>query len=75
MKKTGTKDQALLTNHVHPSPPRWQRCSLCTTSQTCLSLVGSLPSSHATGKQKDRGLAEAGVVQYALLLCVGKSCG
>uniref|UniRef100_A0A5K3EG47 Uncharacterized protein n=1 Tax=Mesocestoides corti TaxID=53468 RepID=A0A5K3EG47_MESCO len=67
MKKTGTTEQALLTNqkpepHVmrfHPSPRCWPCRSLYTTPQSCPSLVGCLPSSHAIGTQRDTGLAEA----------------
>uniref|UniRef100_A0A5K3FPT7 Uncharacterized protein n=1 Tax=Mesocestoides corti TaxID=53468 RepID=A0A5K3FPT7_MESCO len=67
MKKTGTTEQVLLTNHktahtpgaFYPSPPRWPRRSLYTAPQSCSSLVGCLSSSHAIGTQRETGLVEA----------------
>uniref|UniRef100_A0A5K3EUF1 Secreted protein n=1 Tax=Mesocestoides corti TaxID=53468 RepID=A0A5K3EUF1_MESCO len=49
---------------VHPRSPRWLRRSLYTVPYSCLSLVGCISSSHATGMRRDRGLAEVSVVQY-----------
>uniref|UniRef100_A0A5K3F4E7 Uncharacterized protein n=1 Tax=Mesocestoides corti TaxID=53468 RepID=A0A5K3F4E7_MESCO len=70
VKKTGTTEQALLTNHepqshskaAHPSPSRWSRRSLYTAPHSWLSLVSCLSSSHALRTQRDRGLAKAGIV-------------
>uniref|UniRef100_A0A5K3G0W7 Uncharacterized protein n=1 Tax=Mesocestoides corti TaxID=53468 RepID=A0A5K3G0W7_MESCO len=66
-KKTGTTEQALLTNqrpepHVgafHPSPPRWPHRSLHTAPQSGPSLVCCISSSDAIGTQRHTGLAEA----------------
>uniref|UniRef100_A0A5K3FPF5 Uncharacterized protein n=1 Tax=Mesocestoides corti TaxID=53468 RepID=A0A5K3FPF5_MESCO len=75
-KNTGSAEQALLTNHRrgthvrrrHPNPPRWLRRSLYTAPHLCLPLVGCLPSSHATGTQRDKALAEASMTQYVCAL-------
>uniref|UniRef100_A0A5K3F9D8 Uncharacterized protein n=1 Tax=Mesocestoides corti TaxID=53468 RepID=A0A5K3F9D8_MESCO len=53
-----------MSGAVNPSSPRWPRRSLYTAPHSCLPLVGCMSSSHAIGSQRDRGLAEASVVQY-----------
>uniref|UniRef100_A0A5K3FZJ5 Secreted protein n=1 Tax=Mesocestoides corti TaxID=53468 RepID=A0A5K3FZJ5_MESCO len=69
MKITGSKEQALLTNHTlephvrcHPSEstkPATQLLIYC--SYSCLPLVVCISLQHAIGTQRDRGLAEASV--------------
>uniref|UniRef100_A0A5K3FWT4 Ovule protein n=1 Tax=Mesocestoides corti TaxID=53468 RepID=A0A5K3FWT4_MESCO len=72
MKKTGTTEQALLTNH-NPEPHVRRRLSESATPATlpiiyCCSFmsfsVGCLSSSRVIGTQRDIGLAETSVVQY-----------
>uniref|UniRef100_A0A5K3F6G9 Uncharacterized protein n=1 Tax=Mesocestoides corti TaxID=53468 RepID=A0A5K3F6G9_MESCO len=68
MKKTGTTEQALLTNHK-PEPHVRRRPSESTTLAAQLiiypaSLIDCIYSSHSIGTQGNRGLAEVGVVQY-----------
>uniref|UniRef100_A0A5K3FBH8 Uncharacterized protein n=1 Tax=Mesocestoides corti TaxID=53468 RepID=A0A5K3FBH8_MESCO len=58
--KTGTTEQAILTNHK-PEP---QARRLPSESTTLATQVGCLSSSHAIGTQRDTGLAKASVVQY-----------
>uniref|UniRef100_A0A5K3FV40 Secreted protein n=1 Tax=Mesocestoides corti TaxID=53468 RepID=A0A5K3FV40_MESCO len=65
--KTGTTEQALLTNqkpepHIRhlPSEPTMLATPLIIyCSGPCPSLVGCLPFSHSIGSQRDTGLAEA----------------
>uniref|UniRef100_A0A5K3FT62 Uncharacterized protein n=1 Tax=Mesocestoides corti TaxID=53468 RepID=A0A5K3FT62_MESCO len=68
MKKTGTTEQAVLTNpKPEPNsrnPPSEPTTSLCTAPYSCLSLVACLSSSHAIGRQRYAGLAETSVGQY-----------
>uniref|UniRef100_A0A5K3FJC2 Glycolipid transfer protein domain-containing protein n=1 Tax=Mesocestoides corti TaxID=53468 RepID=A0A5K3FJC2_MESCO len=72
MKKTGTTEEALLTNHKPETHVRrrpsestmWLHRSLYTAFKSCLSLVDFLSSLCATGTQRNRELAEASVVKY-----------
>uniref|UniRef100_A0A5K3EXV7 Uncharacterized protein n=1 Tax=Mesocestoides corti TaxID=53468 RepID=A0A5K3EXV7_MESCO len=64
MNKTGTTEQALLTNHK-PEPQVKRLPSEFTTLATPLII---LSSSHAIGTQRDSGLAESSVVQYVCAL-------
>uniref|UniRef100_A0A5K3FPY3 Uncharacterized protein n=1 Tax=Mesocestoides corti TaxID=53468 RepID=A0A5K3FPY3_MESCO len=69
MKETGTTEEAILTNHKPESDVnRLQSPPLHTASHTCLPLVGCRSSSHVIRSQRDKGLAEASVVQYTCAL-------
>uniref|UniRef100_A0A5K3FS79 Uncharacterized protein n=1 Tax=Mesocestoides corti TaxID=53468 RepID=A0A5K3FS79_MESCO len=57
-----------MSSAVHLSPPHWPCRSFYTAPHSCPSLVSCLSSLHAIGTQRDTGLAETSVVQYACAL-------